>query len=62
MRLLNDNKLIIDDVDNNNNIVIININVIILLYKISIKRVNKIIKRTRKLYSKLIIMLSLSHN
>ena len=48
MRLLSDNELIINNVNNNNNVIIININVIILLYKMFIKRVNKIIKRKRR--------------
>ena len=44
MRLLNDNEFIVNDVDNNDDIIIVNINVIILLYKMFIKRVNEIIK------------------
>ena len=48
MRLLNDNEFIINNVDNNNNVIIINVNVIILLYKMFIKRINKIIKRKRR--------------
>ena len=48
MRLLSDNEFIVNDVDDNNDIVIVNINIIVLLYKIFIKRVNKIIKRKRR--------------
>ena len=48
MRLLSDNEFIVNNVDNNNNIIIINANVIILLYKISAKRINEIIKRKRR--------------
>ena len=45
MRLLNDNEFIIDNVNNNDDVIIVNVNVIILLYKMFIKRVNEIIKR-----------------
>ena len=48
MRLLNDSEFIINNVNNNNNITIININIIILLYKMFIKRINEIIKRKRR--------------
>ena len=60
MRLLNNNKFIVDNVDNDNNVIIININVIILLYKMFIKRVNEIIKRKRRncdIYNNLKFML-----
>ena len=50
MRLLSDNEFIVNNVNNNNNVTIANINVIILLYKIFIKRVNEIIKRKRRNY------------
>ena len=45
---MSDNEFIINDVNNNNNAIIININAIILLYKIFIKRINKIIKRKQR--------------
>ena len=47
---MSDNKFIINNVNDNNNVIIININIIILLYKIFIKCVNKIIKRKRRNY------------
>ena len=50
MRLLSDNEFIINNVNDNNNITIINIDVIILLYKIFIKYINEIIKRKRQSY------------
>ena len=45
MRLLSDNEFIVNNVDDNDNAIIVNVNIIILLYKIFIKRVNEIIKR-----------------
>ena len=60
MRLLSNNKLIINNINNDNNVIIININIIILLYKIFIKRVNEIIKRKRRncdIYNNLKFML-----
>ena len=50
MRLLSDNEFIVNNVNNNDNVTIADINVIILLYKIFIKRVNEIIKRKRRNY------------
>ena len=60
MRLLNDNEFIVNDVNDNDNVIIINVNVIILLYKMFIKRVNEIIKRKRRncdIYNNLKFML-----
>ena len=48
MRLLSDNKFIINDVNDNNNVIVINADIIILLYKMFIKRINEIIKRKRR--------------
>ena len=45
---MSDNEFIVNNVNNNNDNVVININIIILLYKIFIKRVNEIIKRKRR--------------
>ena len=45
---MSDNEFIINNVNNNNNAIIININIIILLYKMFIKRVYEIIKRKRR--------------
>ena len=42
--MLNYNKFIINNINDDNNAIIINVNIIILLYKLFIKRVNKIIK------------------
>ena len=60
MRLLSDNEFIINNINNNNNIAIVDINVIILLYKIFAKCVNEIIKRKRRscdIYNNLEFML-----
>ena len=48
MRLLSVNEFIVNNINDNNNVIVININVIVLLYKIFIKRVNEIIKRKRR--------------
>ena len=57
---MSDSKFIINNVNNNNNVIIANANVVILLYKIFIKRINEIIKRKRRscdIYNNLEFML-----
>ena len=48
MRLLNDNKFIVNDVDDDD--IVVDVNAIILLYKIYTKYINEIIKRKRRSY------------
>ena len=50
MRLLNDNKFIVNNIDDDDDTIIVDIDIIILLYKMFTKCVNEIIKRKRRNY------------
>ena len=47
---MSDSEFIVNNINDNNNVIVINVNVIILLYKMFIKRINEIIKRKRRSY------------
>ena len=57
---MSDNEFIINNVNDDNNVIVINVDIIILLYKMFIKCVNEIIKRKRRscdIYNNLKFML-----